>query len=232
MGKVPLPPANPVQPLSAGARGGERRAARRYPHSAFRHQFGQAKVQNLGLAASRHEDVRWLDIAMNDPLRVRRIQSISNLNSQLQHLLVGKRLAGDAMLERLSLQELHDDEGLAWLLLDLMNHADVGMVECGGGSGFALESLERRLIARHLFRQEFEGHQPAELCVFGLVDHAHTAASELLQDAVVRDGLANHGHSSRINRFPTCPAQRAELTRTSTNNAVSRTPCTFGIFNL
>src|SRR5437879_6080928 len=96
--------------------------------------------------------------------------------------------------ERLSLQELHDDEGLAWLLLDLMNHADVGMVECGGGSGFALESLERRLIARHLFRQEFEGHQPAELCVFGLVDHTHTAASELLEDAVVRDGLANHGH--------------------------------------
>ncbi len=31
-----------------------------------------------------------------------------------------------------------------------------------------------------------------ELGVLGLVHHAHATATELLDDAVVRDGLANH----------------------------------------
>jgi hypothetical protein len=31
-----------------------------------------------------------------------------------------------------------------------------------------------------------------------LVDHAHAATTELFQDAVVRDGLANHGWSATV----------------------------------
>ena len=33
----------------------------------------------------------------------------------------------------------------------------------------------------------------AQLEVFGLADHTHPAAPELGDDAIVRDGLANHG---------------------------------------
>jgi hypothetical protein len=33
----------------------------------------------------------------------------------------------------------------------------------------------------------------AKLQVFCFIDHTNAAATELLQDAVVRDGLANHG---------------------------------------
>ena len=35
--------------------------------------------------------------------------------------------------------------------------------------------------------------EAAELDVLGFVDHAHATAAELLNDAVVRDCLANHG---------------------------------------
>jgi hypothetical protein len=38
-------------------------------------------------------------------------------------------------------------------------------------------------------RQKFEGYEPAELEVFGLVDDAHASAAEFLEDAVVRNGL-------------------------------------------
>lgn len=34
----------------------------------------------------------------------------------------------------------------------------------------------------------------AELQVLGFVHHTHAAAPELLQDAIVRNGLANHGN--------------------------------------
>ena len=33
----------------------------------------------------------------------------------------------------------------------------------------------------------------SEAEIFSLIDHTHAAATELLEDAVVRDGLADHG---------------------------------------
>ena len=44
----------------------------------------------------------------------------------------------------------------------------------------------------YIVRQELESDKAAELHVLGLVDHTHPAAAELLDDAVVRDGLADH----------------------------------------
>jgi len=66
------------------------------------------------------------------------------------------------------------------------------MVERGGRLGFALEAAERLRIASHLIGQEFQRHKAVQPCVFRLVNHAHTAATELLNDAVMRDGLAEH----------------------------------------
>ena len=37
-----------------------------------------------------------------------------------------------------------------------------------------------------------------QLYVFGLVHHAHAAAAELLDNAIVRDGLANHSRESYV----------------------------------
>ena len=69
------------------------------------------------------------------------------------------------------------------------------MVEGGGGARFALEALERLAIARKLLGQKLQRHAAAQARVFGFVDHTHTAAPELLDDAIVRDGLADHGPS-------------------------------------
>src|SRR6478736_3562404 len=53
------------------------------------------------------------------------------------------------------------------------------------------------VLARTLSGGKREGVLSAlgtmESSVFGLVDHAHPTAAELLDDAVVRDGLANQG---------------------------------------
>ena len=40
--------------------------------------------------------------------------------------------------------------------------------------------------------QELQRDQAMQPRVFGLVDHAHPAAAELFDDAVMRDGLADH----------------------------------------
>ena len=47
-------------------------------------------------------------------------------------------------------------------------------------------------IVLQRFRQELQRDMAAQLEVFGLVDHTHAAATKLLHDAIVRDGLADH----------------------------------------
>ena len=65
------------------------------------------------------------------------------------------------------------------------------MVERRCRFGFAPEALQRLPVVRHLVRQEFEGHETVQASVLSLVHYTHSAAAEFLQDAVVRDRLAD-----------------------------------------
>ncbi len=93
----------------------------------------------------------------------------------------------------LALEQLHRDEGLALVLVDVVDRADVGVLERGGGPRLALQPLERLRVPAELLRQELQRHAAAELQILGFVDDAHAAAAELREDAVVRDRLADQG---------------------------------------
>ena len=75
---------------------------------------------------------------------------------------------------------LHDDEGLTFVLINLVNGADVGMIQGGGSASFPLKALHGLRIAREFGGKEFHGDEAAELGFLGLLDHAHAATSELL----------------------------------------------------
>src|SRR5438445_8718658 len=47
-------------------------------------------------------------------------------------------------------------------------------------------------VVGHAFRQELKGDKAVQPRVFGLVHHSHAAATELLDDAVMRDGPPDH----------------------------------------
>ena len=48
------------------------------------------------------------------------------------------------------------------------------------------------MVPCHSLRQELERHKAMKFGVLGLKDHTHPAATELLNDSVMRDGLADH----------------------------------------
>ena len=48
-------------------------------------------------------------------------------------------------------------------------------------------------VAEEPLGEELQRHLPAEAGVLSLVDDTHAPAAQLLQDAVVRNGLADHG---------------------------------------
>jgi hypothetical protein len=47
-------------------------------------------------------------------------------------------------------------------------------------------------IAGYVVGQKFDGDEAVQARVLGLIDDAHAATAEFLEDAVVRDGLADH----------------------------------------
>src|ERR1700732_4973722 len=76
------------------------------------------------------------------------------------------------------------------------------MIQCGRSFGFALKTGKRLGVAGNFIRQELEGDKTMEPCVLGLIDYPHSAATQRLDNAVVRNGFADHGlaeHSLAIN---------------------------------
>ena len=156
------------------------------------------EIENLGGAALADENVGGLDVAVDNAFAVRGIESICDLDGELEKLLKGNRSGLQPLLERLPGQEFHGDEVLAFFFADVVDRADIGMVQRRGGAGFAAKAFERLGIASEVVRKEFEGDVAAEADVFGFINHAHSATAEFFQDAVMADGFADHPRSTSL----------------------------------
>src|SRR5262245_19543354 len=109
---------------------GSTASAHRFSHALpFGDQLRQTEVQQLGLASLGNENVGRLDIAMDDALGVSRVERIGYLPCQIQQRFDLHLLAQESVLESLSLQQFHGDEGLSIRFFNLMNRADVRMVQ-------------------------------------------------------------------------------------------------------
>ena len=84
--------------------------------------------------------------------------SAISMASAEQHLHF-QRTAGDRVLQGHAIQKLHGDEGLAILFADVVNGADVGMVERGSGLGLALKALQRLAVLGDIVGQKLQGDE-------------------------------------------------------------------------
>ncbi len=78
---------------------------------------------------------------MHDALGMRGVQRIGDLDRDLQQLIGLQRFSGDALPQRLAFQQLHGDEGPLLVFANVVNDADVGVIQSRGGARFALEPL-------------------------------------------------------------------------------------------
>jgi len=129
---------------------------------------------------------------VNDPLLVRRLERIGDVDADLEELPRFERSDVDTVLQGHPLEQLHHDEGLPLVLSDVVNRADVGVVEGGGGLRLSSEALYSGRVAEDPIREKLQRDGSVQPGVLGLVDHTHPPAAELLDDPVVGDGLADH----------------------------------------
>ena len=151
----------------------------------------EAEVENFGVAAVGDENVGGLYVAMNDVFLMGGIERVGNFNAERDEHFEGDRTLGDVLLQCGALEEFHGDEGLAVCFANVVDGADVGMIECGGGLGFALEAGEGTGVVADIFGKKFQRYVPMKAIVFGFVDDAHAAGAEAFENAIVGERLAD-----------------------------------------
>ena len=154
--------------------------------------FGESEVEDLGLAATGDENVGRLDVAVDDAFGVGGIERIGDLDGKVNNLLGRERAAANAHIQGHAFEQLHGDKTPTGVFADFIDGTNIGMIQGGGGASLALETLEGLWVMGQFIGQELEGHMAAELEILGFEDHTHPAAAQLADDAVVRDGLADH----------------------------------------
>src|SRR5271155_3151078 len=94
-------------------------------------QLSQTKIQNLCLPSFHQKDIRGLDVAVHDALGVRRIEPVGDLNADLQEVRYFNGFPSNPVLESPTLEQFHGDKWPAFKFSNIVNRADVGMVERG-----------------------------------------------------------------------------------------------------
>ncbi len=130
---------------------------------------------------------------MNNPFGVGGIERVGDFNCDIQQPLQLQRPSLNHIPQGLALQIFHHQENPPLVLADLVNCADVGMIQRGRRTRFAAESLQSLRITGEGIGQKFEGDKAAELEVLSLINHTHPTAPDFVYNAVVGNGLPDYG---------------------------------------
>ena len=111
------------------------------------------------MTAPGDEDIRGLDVAVDDAFAVHRVKCVGNFDGEREHRFGFHRPSGNLVLQRHAVEELHHHEGAALFFPDVAQRADVGMIQRRRGTGLAAEALQDGSGASNIIRQEFEGYE-------------------------------------------------------------------------
>src|SRR5262249_34856399 len=132
-----------------------------------------------------YQDVRRLDVTVDNSCTVRSLESPRHLAKGFQRFLDAEATLLEALNERLALIERHRDEQLAQLFPNLVNSRNVRMVQRARGAGLAKKTSFSRLVADQMPSEELDCHGPTELQVRRSIEHPHPARAQPLLESVV-----------------------------------------------
>src|SRR5215467_11735845 len=96
------------------------------------------------------EDVGGLDIAMDDALCVRSVERVGDFDAYIEQDFSVDRAPHDEVFESLTFEKFHGDEGHTGLIVNLVNGADVGVVQSRGGLSLTLKTSKCLWVVCHI----------------------------------------------------------------------------------
>ena len=121
---------------------------------------------------------------MNDAFTVCFFEGDRDLPGQAQRVADLQRPTRDSLRQRLALQILHDEKFNAVLAADIVERADMRMVESGNALRLTLEAFSKHRIDSQRRRQDLDGNDTLESRIARFVDLAHPTSTERRQDFI------------------------------------------------
>jgi hypothetical protein len=171
----------------------------------------------------RQLDVGRLQIAVDDPLLVRRFERVSDLLRDRQRARQRNRSVRDALGQSRPFDELQHQRPLRRGRLQPVDRADVRMVERREELRLALEALQAVGIGGPYGRQDLDRDVTAQRRVARPVDLAHASGAECRENLVRSETRAgSQGHGVRgLNHTTTIPERSCPRTRMVTSRMES-----------
>jgi hypothetical protein len=139
--------------------------------------LGQPEVQHFGALPGQH-DVARLEIAMGDACPMRAVERIANFRGDPQRLIQRQRTFLQTPVQAFAFQVLHHQEAGAVLVSDIVQSANIRMIQSRNRSRLSLEPLPHLRDARTGRRQDLDRHGPGKPGVFRAVDLPHSASAQ------------------------------------------------------
>jgi hypothetical protein len=142
---------------------------------------GEAEVEHLDRAGRGDLDVLWLEVAVDDAHRMGRDQGGSDLLRDPQALGPGQVLT-HPVSQRIPAHQLEDEALVIALLDEVVQPADVGVLELRQEPRLAREARAGSGVEAPLGADELHRHLSSELLVEADEDLTHAALTELLDE--------------------------------------------------
>ena len=120
----------------------DRRQLRQIAGRVLADGLGQSEIQHLDGAAVGRLDVGWLQIPMNDALRVRRLECFGCLARDRQRVVQRQRPLTNAIGERCPVDELEDERDDVFAFFERVDGGDVRMIQRRKDLRLALEASD------------------------------------------------------------------------------------------
>jgi hypothetical protein len=159
----------------------------------------ESEVEQLR-ARFRQHDVRGLEIAMDHSLPVRFIECIGDLDRIFQSFFKWKWTSRQAIGKGFSFEVFHDKEIHAVLVADIVERANMLMIESCDGLRFTFEPLSQ-FRAGCMFGKNLDGNRSIQPRVSRPVHFSHSPRADLREDFMGTEQLSGLEHHWQGNLY-------------------------------
>jgi hypothetical protein len=152
----------------------------------------EPEVGQVRVAVGREEHVRGLDVAVHEPVCVRRVQRRRHLDDDPRHTLrLEPLLLEQGRAQVRAGHEPHRDVEDPVLLPGRMDREHVRVIERGRELGLGHEPAPEPLVLREVLRQHLQRDRAIERQIGRAIDDAHPTAADTAVDAIAREHLCD-----------------------------------------
>src|SRR5262249_10813735 len=144
-----------------------------------------AEVGDLGYAVGSEQDVGGLEITVDNPGPVGRIHGHDQGYHPFGCLPGRLGRSAQPIGEAPAFEQLEGDIRRAVVLSDVEDLEDIRMAQGRDGFRFDLETGELDIVGRSASSDHFQGDQPVEAAMPGLVNYPHATTAEFPEDFII-----------------------------------------------